>query len=78
MYITLYSTGCPKCNVLEKKLKAAGFKYLKVEDMEECIGVSAALGIDSFPILSIADDKNDYNYDFAKAIRWVGEQTNAG
>ena len=42
MKIILYSTGCPKCEVLKKKLKTKNIEYVEnnnVEDME-------SLGID--------------------------------
>lgn len=30
--ITLYSTGCPQCKILEKKLDMNNYKYDKIED----------------------------------------------
>lgn len=34
MKVTLYSTHCPKCNVLEKKLKTKNIEYEEVNDVE--------------------------------------------
>lgn len=68
--ITLYSTGCPQCTVLKKKLDAAGIKYDLVMDQE----VMVSLGFKSAPILAVGG----YYYTFAEAIRWVKEQQNNG
>ena len=50
--ITLYTTYCPKCIILEKKLNAARIDY-KIEDN---IDTMLELGITSAPMLKI-DDK---------------------
>ena len=63
MKIILYSTGCPKCEVLKKKLKAKNIEYVEnnnVEDME-------SLGIDQVPVLSV--DGNLMS--FAEANNWI-------
>ena len=63
MKIILYSTGCPKCEVLKKKLKAKNIEYVEnnnVEDME-------SLGIDQVPVLSV----NGNLMSFAEANNWI-------
>lgn len=63
MKIILYSTGCPKCEVLKKKLKAKNIEYVEnnnVEDME-------SLGIDQVPVLSIDGSLMG----FAEANNWI-------
>lgn len=40
--IRLYSTGCPKCNVLKKKLDALNAKYDVITDMDEIKGICEA------------------------------------
>lgn len=63
MKIILHSTGCPKCEVLKKKLKAKNIEYVEnnnVEDME-------SLGIDQVPVLSV--DGNLMG--FAEANNWI-------
>ncbi len=63
MKIILHSTGCPKCEVLKKKLKAKNIEYVEnnnVEDME-------SLGIDQVPVLSV--DGNLMS--FAEANNWI-------
>ena len=66
--ITLYSTGCPQCSVLKRKLDAANIQYDLVEDQEEMI----RLGFRSAPILSV----NGNPLSFSDAIKWVKEQVN--
>ena len=66
MKITLYSTGCPQCSVLKKKLDAANINYEVVSDQE----VMVQLGFKSAPILEV-----DGNYfTFSDAIKWLREQ----
>ncbi len=64
--ITLYSTGCPRCTVLKKKLEEKGVTYATVTDIDEMMD----LGIQSVPVL-VADDKV---MQFTEAIQWVNEQ----
>lgn len=66
MCIVIYSTGCPKCKVLELKLKQKNIQYKEVTDVEEI----TKLGIFSVPQLSI----NGEVLDFGKAINWVNMQ----
>ena len=63
--IVLYTIGCPKCRVLEKKLEDSGIKYTRVED----IHLMMAKGMMSAPMLEV----NREIMDFAKAIDWVNE-----
>jgi len=51
--LMLYTTGCPKCRILEKKLDDKGVEYDKCEDKEEF----RRLGIVSVPVLKGADGK---------------------
>ena len=52
MNIILYSTGCPKCNILKKKLNAASINYIEETDVD----VMMSLGITAVPMLKV-DDK---------------------
>ena len=65
MSVTLYSTGCPKCRILETKLnqKNIGFNINKDED--EMI----KRGFQSLPMLEV-DGKL---MDFGDSVRWVNE-----
>ena len=66
--ITLYSTNCPRCSVLEKKLDAAGINYSINNDVDEMI----SLGFMEVPTL-VVDEKT---MTFKEAIDWIGEQHN--
>ena len=61
--IVLYTIHCPKCNVLEKKLSAAGIKFQISEDIEEMY----KRGYKTAPML----DVNGTSYDFGQAIKWL-------
>ena len=64
--IVLYSTGCPKCGILERKLNEKNISFTKCTDVDEMF----ALGIMSVPVLSVDGDMMD----FSKAVQWVNEQ----
>lgn len=64
--VVLYSTGCPKCEVLKKKLAAKGINYTENSSVDEML----ALGITQVPVLKI-DDKL---MSFAEANSWVNTQ----
>ena len=63
MEITLYSTGCPKCQVLKKKLDAKGIQYKVVDD----INTIAATGFMSVPLLEVDGKVMLFN----DAVEWV-------
>ena len=61
----LYTTHCPKCEVLYKKLEAAGLQFSVCDDVDQII----ALGFQSAPILEI-----DGQYmNFKQAVDWIRE-----
>lgn len=68
MEVTLYSTGCPKCNVLKKKLEAANINYTEVTDTDKVSQICNSTGFDSVPIIAIEDG---HILDFNRAIAWV-------
>lgn len=61
--IILYSTGCPQCTVLEKKLERKGIAYTKNMNTDEM----KALGINVVPVLSVNGELKA----FAEAVNWV-------
>ena len=63
--IILYSTGCPKCRILETKLQSKGIYYTKNTSVDEM----TKLGFTNVPMLKV---DNDY-LDFGDAVRWVNE-----
>lgn len=64
--ITLYSTHCPRCRVLEDKLEDKDIEYTVVTDVEEM----SKLNIMSVPMLKV-----DGNLlPFKEANDWINEQ----
>lgn len=63
MRIVLYSTHCPKCNVLEKKLKGKNIEYEEVNDVEEM----KEKGYLTVPVLEV--DGKCLN--FKEAVNWL-------
>lgn len=61
----LYSTGCPKCKVLEKKLKSKNVDFVIESDIEPV----AKLGYTSAPILWYRNA--DKYYTFSEAVKFV-------
>lgn len=66
--ITLYSTGCPKCNVLIKKLDNAHIAYslnttFAVNDL-------IAKGYDEVPLLEVEGKL----LKFTEAVNWINDQ----
>ena len=66
MSIVLYSTNCPKCKVLEKKLNSIGVDYTIVTDEDLMI----SKGFSSAPMLEVDGNVMD----FGNAVRWAKEQ----
>lgn len=66
--ITLYSTGCPKCNVLIKKLNTANIAY----NLNTTFDVNELLekGYDEVPLLEVEGKL----LKFTEAVNWINEQ----
>lgn len=64
--IILHSTGCPKCEVLKKKLNEKGVDYTENHDVE----VMFSLGLTHVPIL----DVNGELLEFADAVAWINQR----
>ena len=68
MKVTVYSTGCPKCKILEAKLNHKNIKYDVVTDVNKM----CELGFFSMPMMTVEyDDKEPEVLDFSKANLWV-------
>ena len=63
MKITLFSTHCPKCNVLEKKLQQKNIVYEEINDVK----IMKEKGYLTVPILEV-DGKS---MDFKTANDWI-------
>lgn len=66
--IILYSTNCPKCNVLEKKLQSKNINFEICNDVD----LMLSKGIQQAPYLEIDNELMD----FSKAVKWVNEKIN--
>lgn len=64
--VILYSTGCPRCSVLKKKLKEKGIKYTENNSVDEML----ALGIMTVPVLGIGDELKN----FTESVAWLNNQ----
>ena len=63
MHVVLYTIGCPKCDVLEKKLRDAGIKFEAVTQ----ISVMARKGMNELPVLEVDGERMS----FAQAVSWI-------
>ena len=61
--IILFSNGCPKCVVLERKLKMANMEFAKVSDLKEL----EDQGILTLPVLRVEDKY----YTFHEAVKYI-------
>lgn len=66
MQVTLYSTGCPRCQVLKTKLDNKKISYNIISD----VSVMTDKGIQTVPVLDV-DGKM---FDFKEAVQWVNER----
>ena len=64
--IVLYSTGCPKCMVLEQKLKEKGIEFNINNNVDEML----EMGMNSVPGLKIGNEV----LGFLDAVKWVNER----
>ncbi len=65
MKVTFYTTHCPKCGVLEKKLQIANIEFETVEDVDKM----TEKGFMSAPMLEVDGEVMD----FGAAIKWLNE-----
>ena len=61
--VTLFSTGCPKCKVLKKKLDDKDIEYTIDSNVEKML----EMGMMEVPVL-VVDDRT---LDFSNAVAWV-------
>lgn len=64
MKVILYSTGCPRCEVLKEKLEKASIDFNIVDD----VNILESMQFDILPMLEV----NGKIMDFKEAIKWVG------
>ena len=66
MKVIFYSTHCPKCHVLEAKLKEKNVEYEENNNVDDMIKT----GYRTAPLLEV----NGEVMDFTSAIKWVNER----
>ena len=64
--IILYSTGCPRCEVLKQKLADKGVEYTENTSVDEML----AMGISEVPVLGV----NGELLSFAEAVKWTNNK----
>lgn len=65
--ILFYSTNCPKCKVLAKKMEQKGIEYKEINDID----VMLTKGIKAAPALEIDGEILDY----MSSMIWVNNYT---
>jgi len=68
MSVKLYSTKCPRCIVLEKKMQQKGIEFELITDFD--VQVLIDKGFKSAPILEVDGECME----FTKANEWIKEQ----
>lgn len=66
MAIIYTQEGCPKCNVLKKKMDSKNIKYVECNDID----VLTSKGIEFTPMLEV----NDIMMGYVDAIKWLSER----
>jgi glutaredoxin len=64
--VILYSTHCPRCIVVETKLKQKNINYEEINDIK----IMESKGFDMAPQLEV----DGVVMNFKEAVKWIGEQ----
>ena len=64
--VVLYTTHCPKCQILEKKLKQKKLNFIEENDIDEML----KMGLKTVPWLDVDGEMMDFN----QANQWINEQ----
>ena len=72
--IIFYTTNCPRCQVLKKKMDSLGIDYELNNDIKEMM----LWGIQTVPMLRIEEELFDSSslttlLDFSQAVKWLKE-----
>ena len=67
--VTLYSTGCPRCNILKKKLDSKGITFTENNNIDEML----SMNITQVPVLVVDGEQME----FVDANNWINEQEDA-
>ena len=55
--VELYSTGCPKCNVIKKKLESKGVEFTLIDNPEYVLLKANELNLLTVPFLIMEDGR---------------------
>lgn len=69
--VVLYTNHCPKCMVLEKKLKEKGIEFATEDNIDVVLNVANMNGIKFMPFMNVEGIEG--LMDFNKAIQWLKE-----
>lgn len=72
--VIFYTTGCPKCAILKKKLDTAHIPYTENRDVDEM----QALGMTEAPALSVSGELMSFSDSVRWVNEWVSDRTPAG
>lgn len=64
--IIFYSTHCPKCQILQKKLDNANIQYTENNDVDDML----SKGLTTAPAIEV----DGVVYGFKQAVDWIKEQ----
>lgn len=64
--VTLYSTKCSKCNIVEKKLKEKNIEYFENNNVNQML----EMGLSTVPWLEVDGEMMGFN----QAVKWINEQ----
>lgn len=65
--VTLYTTHCPRCKMIEMRLQQKGIEYTENTNIDEMI----EMGFKTAPLLKVDDNAP---MEFGAAIKWIKEQ----
>ena len=65
--VKLFTTHCPKCRMLEKKMQQMGIEYTESENLDELVRA----GYSSAPMIKTDDGKY---LNFKEAWNWVSKK----
>lgn len=70
--IILYSTNCPKCKVICKKLAQKNIEFTEIDCKADATYISmlSGKGFSSMPVLQVGEQY----FNFSQANKWIGEQ----
>lgn len=68
--IIFYTSNCPRCKILETKLKQKNILF-KVESSEESQKMLFDEGFREMPVLEV----DGYKYTFGEAVNWINNYT---